>query len=139
MATTLPTKFSDEALRIYDAEKDVDSLTTVAATSLMNKEDKIQSPPIYLNSYKDKVKKLKKRLHDLGKQHNTLLDNAKNNAKIAQNRIKALEKKVADLAEIADLLGKIAKNSQKLYKEYIKYTAALAATGKDPGEILRPY
>lgn len=36
MATTLPTKFLDEALRIYDAEKDVDSLTTVAATSLMS-------------------------------------------------------------------------------------------------------
>ncbi|WKT46863.1 hypothetical protein QSH57_011737 [Fusarium oxysporum f. sp. vasinfectum] len=36
MAATLPTKFLDEALRIYDAEKGVDSLTTVAATSLMS-------------------------------------------------------------------------------------------------------
>ncbi|KAG5806375.1 hypothetical protein H9Q74_009089 [Fusarium xylarioides] len=36
MAATLPKKFLDEALRIYDAEKDVDSLTTVAATSLMS-------------------------------------------------------------------------------------------------------
>ncbi|EWZ34055.1 hypothetical protein FOZG_12071 [Fusarium oxysporum Fo47] len=65
--------------------------------------------------------------------------NAKNNAKIAQNRIKALEKKVADLAEIAELLRKTAKNSQKLYREHIKHTAALTATGKDPREILRPY
>ncbi|KAI7771623.1 hypothetical protein LZL87_005899 [Fusarium oxysporum] len=36
MTATLPTKFLDEALRIYDAEKGVDSLTTVAATSLMS-------------------------------------------------------------------------------------------------------
>ncbi|KAF4455705.1 N-terminal fungal transcription regulatory domain-containing protein [Fusarium austroafricanum] len=36
MAATLPAKFLDEALRIYDAEKGVDCLTTVAATSLMN-------------------------------------------------------------------------------------------------------
>ncbi|KAH7492800.1 hypothetical protein FOMA001_g2149 [Fusarium oxysporum f. sp. matthiolae] len=78
------------------------------------------------------------KLRDLGEQHNTLLDNAKNNAKIAQNRIEALEKKVADLAEIAESLGKTAENSQKLYKEHIEHTQALVATGKDPGEILRP-
>ncbi|KAH7260710.1 uncharacterized protein BKA55DRAFT_591007 [Fusarium redolens] len=36
MAATLPAKFLVEALRIYDAEKGVDSLTTVAATSLMS-------------------------------------------------------------------------------------------------------
>lgn len=66
------------------------------------------------------------------------MDNAKNNAKIAQNRIEALEKRVADLAEIAESLGKTAKHSQKLYKEHIEYTQALVATGKDPGEILRP-
>ncbi|KAL9563998.1 hypothetical protein ACKAV7_011858 [Fusarium commune] len=79
-----------------------------------DEEGEIQSPPIYPNSHEDEVKKLKKKLRDLGEQHNTLLDNAKNNAKIAQNRIEALEKKVADLAEIAELLGKIAENSQKL-------------------------
>lgn len=103
-----------------------------------DEEDEIQSPPIHPNSHEDEVKKLKKRLRDLGKQHDTLLDNAKNNAKIAQNRIEALEKKVADLAEIAESLGKTAENSQKLYKEHIEHTAALTATGKDPGEILRP-
>ncbi|KAJ0128322.1 Ankyrin-1 [Fusarium oxysporum f. sp. albedinis] len=75
-----------------------------------DEEDEIQSPPIHPNSHEDEVKKLKKRLRDLGKQHDTLLDNAKNNAKIAQ----------------------------KLYKEHIEHTAALTATGKDPGEILRP-
>ncbi|KAF5588573.1 conidial development fluffy [Fusarium pseudocircinatum] len=36
MAAILPNKFLDEALRIYDVEKGVDSLTTVAATSLMS-------------------------------------------------------------------------------------------------------
>ncbi|KAF5709501.1 conidial development fluffy [Fusarium mundagurra] len=36
MAATLPKRFLDEALRIYDVEKAVDSLTTVAATSLMS-------------------------------------------------------------------------------------------------------
>jgi hypothetical protein len=45
---------------------------------------------------------------------------------------------VADLAEIAELLRKTAENSQKLYKKHIEHTAALAATRKDPGEILRP-
>ncbi|KAH7468361.1 hypothetical protein FOMA001_g15869 [Fusarium oxysporum f. sp. matthiolae] len=71
-----------------------------------DEEGEIQSPPIHPNSHEDEVKKLKKKLRDLGEQHNTLLDNAKNNAKIAQNRIEALEKKVADLAEIAESLGK---------------------------------
>ncbi|KAL9561754.1 hypothetical protein ACKAV7_014016 [Fusarium commune] len=101
-----------------------------------DEEGEIQSPPIYPNSHEDEVKKLKKKLRDLGEQHNTLLDNAKNNAKITQNRIEALEKKVADLAEIAELLRKTAENSQKLYREYIEHTQALVATGKDPGEIL---
>ncbi|CZR35995.1 uncharacterized protein FPRO_03745 [Fusarium proliferatum ET1] len=36
MAATLPTKFLDEALQIYDSEKNIDGLTTVAATSLMS-------------------------------------------------------------------------------------------------------
>ncbi|KAF5711420.1 conidial development fluffy [Fusarium globosum] len=36
MAATLPTKFLDEALQIFDSEKDIDRLTTVAATSLMS-------------------------------------------------------------------------------------------------------
>ncbi|RKK14787.1 hypothetical protein BFJ66_g6732 [Fusarium oxysporum f. sp. cepae] len=104
----------------------------------MDKKGEIQSPPIHLNSHEDEVKKLKKKLRDLGEQHNTLLDNAKNNAKIAQNRIKALEKKVANLAEIAESLRRTAENSQKLYKEHIKHTQALVATRKDPREILRP-
>ncbi|SCO87743.1 uncharacterized protein FRV6_11870 [Fusarium oxysporum] len=85
-------------------------------------EGEIQSPPIHPSSHEDEVKKLKKKLRNLGEQHNTLLDNAKNNAKIAQNRIEALEKKVADLAEIAESLGKTAEHSQKLYKEYIEHT-----------------
>ncbi|SCO90093.1 uncharacterized protein FRV6_14221 [Fusarium oxysporum] len=88
-------------------------------------EGDIQSPPIHPNSHEDEVKKLKKKLRNLREQHNTLLDNAKNNAKIAQNRIEALEKKVADLAEIAESLGKTAEHT-------------LIATGKDPREILRP-
>ncbi|KAI8415916.1 hypothetical protein FOFC_05543, partial [Fusarium oxysporum] len=40
------------------------------------------SPPIYLSFYEDKVRKLKKRLYNLGEQYNTLLDNTKNNTKI---------------------------------------------------------
>ncbi|TXC02818.1 hypothetical protein FocTR4_00002323 [Fusarium oxysporum f. sp. cubense] len=103
-----------------------------------DEEGEIRSLPIHPSSHEDEVKKLKKKLRNLGEQHNTLLDNAKNNAKIAQNRIEALEKKVADLAEIAESLGKTAEDSQKLYKEHIEHTQALIATGKDPGEILRP-
>ncbi|SCO87505.1 uncharacterized protein FRV6_11632 [Fusarium oxysporum] len=85
-------------------------------------EGEIQSPPIHPSSHKDEVKKLKKKLRNLGEQHNTLLDNAKDNTKIAQNRIKALEKKVDDLTEIAEALGKTAEHSQKLYKEHIEHT-----------------
>ncbi|KNB19008.1 hypothetical protein FOXG_22454 [Fusarium oxysporum f. sp. lycopersici 4287] len=83
-----------------------------------DEEGDIKSPPIHLNSHEDEVKKLKKKLHNLGEQHNTLLDNAKNNAKIAQNRIEALEKKVADLAEIAESLGKTAEN-KPIIRDYI--------------------
>ncbi|KAI8403763.1 hypothetical protein FOFC_15253, partial [Fusarium oxysporum] len=88
----------------------------------INKKENIKSPPIHPNSHEDKIKKLKKKLYNLGEQYNTLLDNAKNNTKITQNRIKALEKKVANLAEIAKSLRKTAKNSQRLYKEHIKHT-----------------
>ncbi|TVY61124.1 hypothetical protein Focb16_v012918 [Fusarium oxysporum f. sp. cubense] len=101
-----------------------------------DEEGEIESPPIHPSSHKDEVKKLKRKLRNLGEQHNTLLDNTKNNTKIAQNRIKALEKKVADLAEIAESLRKTAENSQKLYKEHIEHTQALVAIRKDPGEIL---
>ncbi|ENH72056.1 hypothetical protein FOC1_g10006424, partial [Fusarium oxysporum f. sp. cubense race 1] len=105
--------------------KELQPLTEELQEVLMEidkEEGEIQSLPIHLNSHKDKVKKLKKKLYTLGEQYNTLLDNAKNNTKIAQNRIKVLEKKVTNLAEIAEVLRKEAKKSQKLYKEYIKYT-----------------
>ncbi|KAG7419477.1 hypothetical protein Forpe1208_v003480 [Fusarium oxysporum f. sp. rapae] len=93
-----------------------------------DEEGEIQSPPIHPNSHEDEVKKLKKKLRDLGEQHNTLLDNAKNNAKIAQNRIEALEKKVADLAEIAESLGKTAENN---YLAEYRYQAAKLNWGEE--------
>ncbi|GKU10638.1 unnamed protein product [Fusarium langsethiae] len=55
-----------------------------------------------------------------------------------EGKIESLENKVNEIANLAEKLGIEAKNSQRLYKEHIEHTAALAATGKDPGEILRP-
>jgi hypothetical protein len=57
---------------------------------------------------------------------------------MAKQEIDTLNGKIAELTGIAEGLGKQAETSQRLYKEYIEHTAALAATGKDPGEILRP-
>jgi hypothetical protein len=57
---------------------------------------------------------------------------------MAKKEIDALNSRVAELAGIAKGLGKQAETSQRLYKEHIEHTAALAAMGKDPGEILKP-
>ncbi|UZP43480.1 hypothetical protein NXS19_011292 [Fusarium pseudograminearum] len=59
------------------------------------------------------------------------------NSEVAKNKIEELEEKVSNIANLAENLGKEAEKSQQLYKEHIEYTAALAATGKDPGEILK--
>ncbi|CAG2005246.1 unnamed protein product, partial [Fusarium graminearum] len=77
-------------------------------------------------------------LRALNKRHDDLLDAAKFNSEVAKNKIEELEGKVAHIADIADNLGKEAEKSQMLYKEHIEHTAALAITGKDPGEILKP-
>ncbi|GKU10828.1 unnamed protein product, partial [Fusarium langsethiae] len=101
-------------------------------------EGEEQIAPAYPNTHEDEVRKLRKKLKHLSEQHNNLLENAKNNARIAQTKIETLESKVNDIASLAEKLGIEAENSQRLYKEHIEHTAALAATGKDPGEILRP-
>jgi DNA repair exonuclease SbcCD ATPase subunit len=103
-----------------------------------NKEEGEVITPAHLSTHEEEVKKLKKRLKELGKAHNALLDNAKQNSRIAQTKIKDLEKKFEIINDIAKALSKDAKNSRRLYKEYIKLTTALTATRKDPREILRP-
>ncbi|CZS80735.1 unnamed protein product [Fusarium graminearum] len=101
-------------------------------------EDEDEIAPIVPNSHEDEVKKLKRKIRILNKRHNEILDAAKFNSQVAEGKIKDLEASVANLADIAQGLGEQAERSQKLYKEHIEHTAALAATGKDPGEILRP-
>ncbi|RFN43824.1 hypothetical protein FIE12Z_11940 [Fusarium flagelliforme] len=88
------------------------------------------------SSYKDEVTKLKRKIQELKKQHDELLNAARYNSKVAKTKIEDLEGRVTNIAGIAENLGKEAEKSQRLYKEYIEHTAALALTGKDPGEIL---
>ncbi|RFN43553.1 gag polyprotein [Fusarium flagelliforme] len=94
--------------------------------------------PAHPSSHEDEVAKLKRRLRDLNKRHDELLNAAKFNSEVAKNKIEDLEAKVAHVTNLAEGLGKEAEKSQNLYREHIEHTAALAANGKDPGEILRP-
>jgi hypothetical protein len=94
--------------------------------------------PAHPATHEDEVKKLKKIIKEMQKNHDNLLDAAKYNAKESSARIKDLEDKFNKVSDIAEALGKDADNSRRLYKEHIEHTAALTATGKDPGEILRP-
>ncbi|PTD01179.1 hypothetical protein FCULG_00012703, partial [Fusarium culmorum] len=95
-------------------------------------KDKEEIILTYPNSHKDKVTKLKYKLQELRKRYNNLLNAAKFNSKVAKNKIEELKGKVSNIANLAKNLSK------ELYKEHIKYTAALAATRKDLGEILKP-
>jgi DNA repair exonuclease SbcCD ATPase subunit len=99
-------------------------------------EEILETYPV---SHKDEVKKLKRTIKEIKKQHDNLLDAAKYNSNEAKAKIKALNEKIENITNITETLGKDAKNSRRLYKEHIKYTAALMATGKDPREILRPH
>ncbi|KAM0539764.1 hypothetical protein ACHAO7_011859 [Fusarium culmorum] len=101
-------------------------------------EDEEEIAPTHPDFHKDEVTKLKHKLQELGKRHNNLLNAAKFNSEVAKNKIEELEGKVSNIANLAENLSKEAEKSQQLYKEHIEHTAALAATRKDPGEILKP-
>ncbi|KAF4333576.1 gag poly [Fusarium beomiforme] len=103
-----------------------------------DEEGEEEITPAHPSSHKDEVKKLKRKLRDLGQQHNVLLDNAKNNAKVAQSKIETLEEQVAKLLSRTEEMHKDAEESRRLYREHIEHMSSLAVTGKDPGEILRP-
>jgi hypothetical protein len=94
--------------------------------------------PAHPSTHEEEVKKLRKRLKELGTAHDALLNSAKQNSRIAQSKIENLEEKFETINNIAKALGEDAKKSRQLYREHIEHTAALTATGKDPGEILRP-
>ena len=94
--------------------------------------------PAHPATHEDEVAKLKRKIRELNQRHDKLLDAAKFNSEVAKNKIEDLEAKVANIANIAEGLGQQAERSQQLYREHIEHTAALTATGKDPGEILRP-
>ncbi|PTD02535.1 hypothetical protein FCULG_00012607, partial [Fusarium culmorum] len=91
-------------------------------------EDEEEIAPTYPDSYEDKVTKLKNKLQELEKRYNNLLNAAKFNSKVAKNKIEELKEKYLILPTSLKTL---------LYKEYIEYTAALAAIKKDLGEILK--
>ena len=99
-------------------------------------EDEEDIAPAYLSSYEDKVTKLKRKICELNKRYNNLLNTAKFNLEVARGKIKELEERVTCVTNLAEGLGKEAKKSQNLYREYIKYTAAFAVNRKDLGEIL---
>ncbi|CEI70973.1 unnamed protein product [Fusarium venenatum] len=103
-----------------------------------DEEGEIVAPPMHPKSHKDEVKKLRRRLKHLREQHDELLNSARRNATISQGKIERLEEQVGNLTSIAKGLGEEAEKTQRLYKEHIEHTATLVATGKDPGEILRP-
>ncbi|KAG4266524.1 hypothetical protein FPRO03_01808 [Fusarium proliferatum] len=104
-----------------------------------DEEEEEDITPAHPTTHKGEVAKLRRKFMHLSQQHNTLLSNSKENARISQNQIKGLEKKVTELTGLAKALRAKAEKSQKLYREHIKHTAALAITGKDPREILRPH
>ncbi|KAM0539749.1 hypothetical protein ACHAO7_011875, partial [Fusarium culmorum] len=101
-------------------------------------KDEEEIAPTHPDFYEDEVTKLKYKLRELGKRHNNLLNVAKFNSEVAKNKIEELEGKVSNIANLAENLSKEAEKSQQLYKEHIEHTAALTATRKDPGEILKP-
>ncbi|RFN43434.1 gag polyprotein, partial [Fusarium flagelliforme] len=101
-------------------------------------EEEEEIAPAHPSSHEDEVTKLKRKIRELKKQHNELLNAARYNSEVAKTKIEDLEGRVTNIAGIAENLGKEAEKSQRLYKEHIEHTAALALTGKDPGEILRP-
>jgi DNA repair exonuclease SbcCD ATPase subunit len=103
-----------------------------------NREEGEILTPAYLSTHKEEVKKLRKRLKELRAVHNTLLNSAKQNSRIAQSKIENLEEKFEIINDIAKALSKDAKKNRQLYREHIKYTAALMAIRKDLREILRP-
>lgn len=97
-------------------------------------EEEIIAP----SSHEEEVKKLKKKLKFLSQQHNELLKGARNDSTVNQVKFGTLEKQVNNLMQLAKDLGKATENNTRTYREHIENTSALMATGKDPGEILRP-
>jgi glutathionylspermidine synthase len=67
--------------------------------------------PAYPAMHENKVKKLKKIIREMQKNHDNLLDAAKYNAKESSTRIKDLEDKFNKVSDIAETLGKDADNS----------------------------
>lgn len=105
----------------------------------MDTDDDEEEPvEIHPSSHEAEVKKLKRTIRGMQKDHDNFLDAAKHNSRESASRIKDLEEKLNKVASLAEALGMDADNTRKLYKEHIEHTAALTATGKDPGEILRP-
>ncbi|RFN43825.1 hypothetical protein FIE12Z_11938, partial [Fusarium flagelliforme] len=80
-------------------------------------EEEEEIAPAHPSSHKDEVIKLKRKIRELKKQHNELLNAARYNSEVAKTKIEDLEGRVTNIAGIAENL-------------------ALALTGKDPGEIL---
>ncbi|KAL9561843.1 hypothetical protein ACKAV7_014105 [Fusarium commune] len=101
-------------------------------------EDEGEITPAHPSTHEGEVKKLKKKLRDLGAQHNNLLKSAKKNSRIAQDKIRKLEEQVKLLLDCTNAINKDAEKSRKLYREHIEHISSLAVTGKDSREILKP-
>ncbi|SCO88900.1 uncharacterized protein FRV6_13028 [Fusarium oxysporum] len=103
-----------------------------------DEEEEEDIAPAHPSTHEGEVRKLKEKLRNLGTQHDSLLEGAKNNARIAQERIEKLEEQVKALLNRTNKINQDAERSRKLYREHIEHMSSLAVTGKDSGEILKP-
>ncbi|RFN44858.1 hypothetical protein FIE12Z_10898, partial [Fusarium flagelliforme] len=65
----------------------------------------------YPSSHKDEVTKLKRKIRELKKQYDELLNAARYNSEVAKTKIEDLEGRVTNIAGIAENLGKEAEKS----------------------------
>ncbi|KAF5975342.1 gag poly [Fusarium coicis] len=137
MAPTTPIQSSNSGRAQHHPQQETPP-NTVNVPMDTDDEEEEEIVSAHPSTHEDELTKLKRRLKHLSQQHDELLSNAKNNARISQDRIEDLEGKVANLTNLGEALGAEAEKSQKLYRNHIEHTTALVATGKDPGEILRP-
>ena len=103
-----------------------------------DEEEEGEITPAHPSTHEGEVKKLRKKLRDLGAQHDNLLESAKKNSRIAQDKIGKLEEQVKLLLDRTNAINEEAEKSRKLYREHIEHMSSLAVTGKDSGEILKP-
>ena len=75
------------------------------------------------------------KLHTYVKELREFMDKRSDNQ---EGVITHLRNELTNLREMSNLLGQETEGNKKMYREHIEHTAALTASGKDPGEVLKP-